>query len=498
MALHTRDQLLHLVPDLAARSTEATWLEFKVDNSDPEMIGKDLAALSNAAALAGEAFGYLVWGVEDGTHRIVGTAFDPVKKRVGNQELEAWLRVSIQPGVYFEFTAVEIGAYRLVVLAVTPALSEPIKFKGAEYIRSGSNTVPLARNPDLARQLWRVFDRDSFELRTALPDVSEDDVLRLLDYPAYFYLLHRPLPDNRRGIIDALAQDNLIEALPGSGYRITNLGAILLAKRLGEFPTLERKPLRVIRYKGRNKMEVEREQVGARGYASGFEGLVDFVNGLLPTNEIVGQALRETRPMYPELAVRELVANALIHQDFSVRGTGPVISIFDDRFEVQNPGRPLVEIARLIDAAPKSRNEKLASLMRRMGICEEQGSGWDKVAFQIEFYQLPAPLVETGDDYMRVTMYSHKELNKMDSEDRTRAVYLHACLRQSQGDATTNRTIRERFGIEEKNKARASRLLAEAVTAGAITPYDASAPTKLMRYVPFWAAESRKLGFVDG
>ena len=121
-----------------------------------------------------------------------------------------------------------------------------------------------------------------------------------------------------------------------------------------------------------------KEQVGAKGYASGFEGLIDFINGLLPSNEVVEQALRRTVPMFPELAVRELVANALIHQDFFVAGAAPMVEIFDDRLEITNPGVPLVDTQRFVDSPPKSRNEALASLMRRIGICEERGSGWTK------------------------------------------------------------------------------------------------------------------------
>jgi hypothetical protein len=98
--------------------------------------------------------------------------------------------------------------------------------------------------------------------------------------------------------------------------------------------------------------------------------------------------------MFPELAVRELVANALIHQDLFVTGAGPMVEIFDDRIEITNPGEPLVDTQRFVDTPLKSRNEGLASLMRRFRICEERGSGIDKVVQQVELFQLPAPLFE--------------------------------------------------------------------------------------------------------
>src|SRR5690606_3908671 len=136
---------------------------------------------------------------------------------------------------------------------------------------------------------------------------------------------------------------------------------------------LKRKAMRVVAYKGDDRIQAEREQEGGKGYAAGFEGLIGYVNTLVPTNEVIEQALRKTVPMYPELAVREVVANAIIHQDFSVTGAGPMVEIFKNRMEITNPGEPLVSTDRFVDTPPKSRNEALASLMRRFGVCEERG-----------------------------------------------------------------------------------------------------------------------------
>lgn len=207
-----------------------------------------------------------------------------------------------------------------------------------------------------------------------------------------------------------------------------------------------------IQYRGTGRVETKREQVGSKGYTSGFEGLIGFINGLLPSNEVIDQALRRTMPMFPELAVRELVANALIHQDFFVTGTGPTVEIFDDRIEITNPGEPIVDIQRFVDTPPKSRNEGITSLMRRFRICEERGSGIDKVVFQVELFQLPAPLFEVPKGFTRAVLFAHKTLSAMDKADRVRACYLHACLKRVARDYLTNASLRERFGIDEKNK----------------------------------------------
>ena len=227
--------------------------------------------------------------------------------------------------------------------------------------------------------------------------------------------------------------------------------------------------------------------VRAKRHASGFEGLITYIHGLLPVNEVIEKALRKTVAVFPELAVRELVANALIHQAFFVTGAGPMVEIFDDRIEITNPGEPLVDTQRFVDTPPKSRNETLASMMRRFRICEERGSGIDKVIAQIEIYQLPAPLFEVPEGFTRVVLFAHKPLIAMDKAERVRVCYLHACLKYVSREFLTNASLRERFGVEEKNKAAVSRYIREAVDAGVIKPFDEDAARKLMKYVPFWA-----------
>ena len=114
--------------------------------------------------------------------------------------------------------------------------------------------------------------------------------------------------------------------------------------------------------------------------------------------------------------------------------------------EISNPGIPLVDTERFLDTAPKSRNEAIASLMQRIGICEERGSGIDKVVFQTEVYQLPAPLFEVVGETTRATLFAPRPLNRMERHDRVRACYLHACLRYVSRDFMTNTTLRGDLG----------------------------------------------------
>ena len=178
----------------------------------------------------------------------------------------------------------------------------------------------------------------------------------------------------------------------------------------------------------------------------------EYIHALLPEKEVIGRAIRRTEPMYPMVAVRELVANALIHQDFSVTGAGPMVEVFDHRVEIINPGAPLIATERFVDAAPRTRNDKLASLMRRFNICEERGSGIDKVVLEIESAQLPAPRFETPEDATRATVFASKPLKEMGNRERIHACYLHACLNHVLGKAGHQRldssTFRALFRTE--------------------------------------------------
>jgi ATP-dependent DNA helicase RecG len=191
--------------------------------------------------------------------------------------------------------------------------------------------------------------------------------------------------------------------------------------------------------------------------------------------------------MYPQIAIRELVANALIHQDFTMTGTGPMVEIFSDRIEITNPGKPLIDPLRFIDEPPQSRNESLAAFMRRVGICEERGSGIDKVIFQVELFQLPAPDFCVTEDHTKVTLFAHRGWSDMDQQDRIRACYQHACLCYASNEQMTNTSLRRRFGIEDKNYAIASRIIADTIAAGLIKPENPNNKSKKhAKYVPFW------------
>ncbi|MBK9428742.1 MAG: putative DNA binding domain-containing protein [Gammaproteobacteria bacterium] len=478
---------IDLIDELRAFPAETPWVEFKANNTEPEVIGKRCSALSNAARIEGRDCAYMLWGIEDASHAVIGTRFNPDVEKAHGQPLQLWLANSLQPSLAFSFRVANHPQGRVVVLEIPAATGAPVAFRNIAYIRIGSATPKLTDYPDRYQQLIERLLPYRWEQGIARQYATGDDVLNLLDYSQYFRLTKQPLPDNRAGIFDGLAADRLIVRDVGDRWNITNLGAILFATRLGDFEaSLARKGVRFVAYGGNNRTApVTHRHDGQKGYAAGFEGMVSYLNDLLPKNEHIGSALRVAHPLFPELAIRELVANALIHQDMTVTGAGPQIELFNDRIEITNPGCSLVKLERMIDLPPRSRNEALASLMRRMGICEEQGSGLDKVVHLVEVFQLPPPLFKADANSMQVVLYGPRTFAEMTPDERVRACYFHAVLKFLGGDKMKNATLCVRLGIDPKNASQASGVINKTLNAGRIRVADPDHPRA--GYVPHWA-----------
>jgi predicted HTH transcriptional regulator len=477
---------IEIINELLANDSESPWLEFKKDNVKRETIGKLCSALSNAARVADRDFGYLLWGIDD-QRQIVGTDFKPDVEKTGNQPFHYWLAQHLKPSPAFAFKVILHPQGRIVMLEVPAATSAPIAFDNIAYIRIGSSTPKLTDYPEYYKKLFESLRPYTWEHGIAKQYVIGDEVLNLLDYTSYFRLTKQTLPTNREGIFDKLEADRLVMQDVGGKWNITNLGAILFASDLNQFDTkLARKAVRLIVYNGKNKAsQVTHRLDSQKGYATGFENLIDYINNLLPVNEHIGDALREEHRLFPKLAIRELLANALIHQDMTVTGAGPQIELFNDRIEITNPGKPLVKAERMIDLPPRSRNEALASLMRRMGLCEEQGSGLDKVIFEVELFQLPPPLFREADNSMQVILYGPRTFANMTPDERVRACYHHAVLKFLAGERMKNLSLCERFGIEKQNAAQATAVIKNAQKEGLIKAAETDRPR--VGYLPWWA-----------
>jgi ATP-dependent DNA helicase RecG len=260
--------------------------------------------LKYCVALANERGGYLVLGVSDRPpRRVVGTAAFPSLGEVKNRILETLrIRVDVHELPHPD------GRVLIFDIPSRP-IGKPLHLDGTYLMRSGEALVPMT-----IEQIDRILAeaRPAFLEQDATDALDADAVVAALDIQTYFELLRLPLPPTRDGILDRLISERLVRQCDGR-YRIANVGALLLAKEMRQFESLQRKTVRVVKYRGKNKLDTERDLVGQKGYAVGFEGLISYINSQLPINEVIGQALRQEVRMFPELAIRELVANALVH-----------------------------------------------------------------------------------------------------------------------------------------------------------------------------------------
>jgi predicted HTH transcriptional regulator len=355
---------------------------------------------------------------------------------------------------------------------------------GKYLMRCGESLVPMSE--DQLRKIFKEGEPDWIEEHSKT-GLTPAEVIEALDADTFFELLHLPRPSDRSAVLSRLARERLVDTIGGS-YSIRRLGAILLAKDLRDFPDLKRKSARVIVYRGSSKVGAAMvDRTDQRGYAVGFQNLIRFINKYLPQNEVIEDALRRQVKLVPEIAVRELVANALIHQDFTVGGSSVMIEIYNNRLEISNPGEPIVPVERFIDGY-QSRNERLADLMRRMGICEERSSGIDRVVHAAEMYQLPAPDFRAAQKRTIVSVFGPTDFSSMDREARIRACYQHCALKWVMEEKMTNQSLRERFHLPESKSAVVSQVIAAALE-NTVIKLDERVGTsrRFARYLPFWA-----------
>ena len=482
----TDNKLHKLLESITREYPENEWIEYKHNFHSKEEIGERISALANSACLNRKPYAYLIFGIEDATRKIIGTDFHALSKKVGNEELEVWLRMHISPRIDYETIEFDYSDNLHISLYKIPAATkQPILFNNKAYIRVNSVTKYLSEFPEKESKIWRNTPDSIFEEQIAKANIQAPEIFELLDTQVYFDLMQLPYPSDQNGVIDRFIKEKLIIKKERK-YDITNLGGILFAKKLDSFDSLKRKAVRVICYKDKSKLETVREIINAKGYAVGLEGLVEWINGQLPANEQIGTILRQDKRMYPEKAIRELVANMIVHQDFLINGS-PMVEIYSDRIEFSNPGLPIIQSDRFIDEyAP--RNDILADLMRRMRFCEEKGSGMDKVIFYNELYQLPAVKIAVQENRTVITLYSYKTWAETSNIERMIACYQHACLKYVSNEQMTNQSLRERFKIEEQNAAMVSRVIKATLEKGLIKDFDPeSSSRKNKKYIPYWA-----------
>lgn len=462
---------------------ELNELDWKLGLSpNKERLAEHLSAFANSPG-----GGFMVYGI---TALGEATGLSPQEAESIITQLGNLARAALEPAQKIDHASAVIQGKPLLFIYIPESAVKPVSLKGRGYehafIRSGGQTRKMSRD-EIRTAVIQSRQLRYEELEALSCPLAE--VNRFLDTRRWMQRMGKPSPESSSAATDMLVNEKMI-LRNGDHCAITNLGAIVAAQDFSQFPGKERFAMRVIKYRGKSRIDAEQEREFGTGYGTGFQELVQYISGQLPTSEVIRDALRTTVPVYPEISIREFVANALIHRDFMVTSLHPMVEIFSDRMEITSPGRllPAVQVDRLIDTAPESRNELLAKMMRRMGVCEERGSGIDRALIQIEVYGLPPVEFKEGDHYFRVTLFSPRDFKQMTAAERLRACYQHCCLRYVSGEKMTTASLRHRLGLNTAQNVLAWKVVSDALRKALIKPSDPQNKSKkFASYVPYWA-----------
>ncbi len=480
-------RLKNLILYLSSHPGEEDWFDFKENNANPDEIGEYVSALSNAALLCNHQNGYLIWGVEDSTHELKGTAFHPAVAKKGGEELENYLAHMTTPSLALVFYALEIEGRDFVVLQIPRAKSRPTAFAGKTSIRIGSNTHLLSKYPEKERKLWAALASSVFETETCKEELDPMEALRMLEFSAYYSRRNIPVPQNLNDVVETFLKERFLTRTDSGKMAITNLGALLFARDLYDFQSLAGKAIRVIRYPGKSRVSASSETEFHQGYAVMFDEVVRYIEGLQNQREEI-KVYRTSRGVLPNYVIREALANMMAHQDLLDNTANPMVQLFPHSVEMTNPGKLLVDVARLIDTTPVCRNEMLARCLRLLRIIEDRGSGFDRIEEGLSSIHAPSILVQS-DEYHTCAILSSKDSFKdFTEEEALNTIYTSCCfgyvnLEEKMGNAY----FRQRLGLTEKDASVVSRLLAKAVEQGRVKLSQESTGARNRYYVPNWA-----------
>lgn len=481
------DELIRVVDDLRSYPKEQPWFEFKVGNTDPERILKTLSAIHNYIFHFDLPYGYIVYGIEDTTHAVVGTEIRCETWKIGNEEIVFHLSKKLHRSPVLKIFPIEYHGKHLVMFSIKNNAHEPIQANSQYWYRIGQNTVCLNTDrTDILRDLFnKAHLETSFEDQIAANDLSENDVFDLLDANTYYKFQGKGISMSSIQVIDDFIQKGFI-LRTGNNFCITNLGAILIAFDLKKFPNLDQRRLRVVKYNSINKTDDPIDYTGHKGYAAALGGAIDYVASIVPNEQQIENGQRVRVPVYPIKALREFIANALVHQDFKITGIRPTIAVYPNRIEITNAGIPELPTDRLIDEN-KARNEKLAEKMRDLKLCEMQGAGIDIALLAIGMNHLPAPKFIEKTSQFTVVLFAPQKFEEMDASDRTRICFQHCVLQWIVGEKMNNESLRKRLGLDDSKSSLVSKIISETLKSGQIKEFNPSTSYKFKSYVPSWS-----------
>lgn len=371
--MNERDRIT-LVDRLRGLPAETEWYEFKRSRVAPQMLGEYLSALANAACLANQPRGYLVVGIDNDSHTVVGTGFDPyTTKGKGNQDLLPWLSAGLRPNTGIEAHIINHPGGRIVLFEVGPAKGQPVAFYGTAFIRVGSSKTELRNHPEKERAIWLRGSDWSAEICEAA-SLDDLDVEAVTKAREQFIVKH---PGQSAEVRDWDDRTFLNKARALKQGRVTNTAILLLGR--SESATLLSPAVAKISWilKDAQNRELDYAHIGPPFLLAG-DRLLKRIRNLtvraLPSGTLFPQEMTQ----YDPWVIREALHNAIAHQDYRRHGRIVVVE-FPDRVLMTNVGDFLPGSVETVirQDAPQAiyRNPLLADAMVELNLIDTQGGG---------------------------------------------------------------------------------------------------------------------------
>ena len=392
-----------LVLELVQQPTEQEWLEFKHNFHNPEEIGQSISALANGACLADKRYGYLVFGIKDTTHKIIGTTFTPKSKKAkGNEDLEHWLVRQLNPKIHFTIHEVQIHNKNIVLFKIPSATNTPVSFLNEPYIRIGSLTKPLKHYPDQHRKLWQSMANDWSA------EIVQSATLADLDSEAIRMARKVYADKNKRLVEDIKQWDDatfLNKAKITINDQITHTAIVLLglAESTHFISPAQAHITWILR--GVDNFEKDYQHFNPP-FLLALDEVYNKIRNLNYRYMPFGTLFPEEVQQYDPYIIREALSNAIGHQDYRLGERITVVEKEDSTLIFQNAGSFLpktIENVLLRDAPEANyRNPFLVNAMVNLNMMDTVGSGIKKM-YQIQSKRyFPLPDYELSNDKVLV------------------------------------------------------------------------------------------------
>ncbi len=353
---------------------ENSYVEFKEDAVDSKRVAREIIGLSNHKG------GYIFLGVDDNKN-LVGLTRTDNEERVMNICHDV-----VTPRIIPTYYELMIGEVKVGVIEIENGCNKPYyieeKVRLAEgktktirlyYNRYGSTTREIEERDELQR-LFQASQNIHFEIIPAsyakLDDLDMDAIISYLKS----YRNIATIVENDKLI---LLQNLELVIYVNDTFKPTIAGLLLFGKdRVSKY--LPQTGIMCIKVKGAKITDDKADYKFFEGNAfDNFRESVKFFSLYNTTSFVIEGAFRKNIHDYPEKAFRELVANAMIHRDYTIAGSQISVWMYDDRIEIKSPGKlpNTVTIEKMKVGARYHRNPVLVQYFYDADIVEKMGQG---------------------------------------------------------------------------------------------------------------------------